>query len=144
MEMFVDLLISICLIGGCLMSLGAAIGLVRLPDILSRLHAGTKPQVFGLILLLLAVGLDAGRWSYVPVLLVALLLQLLTIPISAHMVGRSGYRNKHFPSGDLKHDDLRTVIEEAEAEGHTSATASQNGQPEGDINNRGESLDSVR
>lgn len=111
-------LLAFCLLGGALMSLGAAVGLVRFPDILTRLHAGSKPQVFGLILMLLAVGLSVGSWSYVPVLALVLLLQMLTIPISAHMMGRSGYRNKHFPANDLIHDDLRSAIEkEAEGEG---------------------------
>ncbi|MDO4916135.1 MAG: monovalent cation/H(+) antiporter subunit G [Rothia sp. (in: high G+C Gram-positive bacteria)] len=114
MELFLDILAGICLIVGCLMSLGAAIGIVRFPDLLSRIHAGTKPQVFGLMMLLLGIGLHARQWTLWPLLLIALLLQLLTIPISAHMVGRSGYRNKHFRADDLVHDDLRKLIDEVE------------------------------
>lgn len=106
-----DIVVACCLIVGCLMSLGAAVGLVRFPDLLSRLHSGTKPQVFGLILMLLAVGLYSRDWMLAPALIVALLLQLLTIPISAHMMGRSGYRNKHFRADDLAHDDLRELID---------------------------------
>lgn len=108
---FLNIVVACCLIVGCLMSLGAAIGLVRFPDLLSRLHSGTKPQVFGLILMLLGVGLYSQDWKLVPALIVALLLQLLTIPISAHMMGRSGYRNKHFRADDLSHDDLRELID---------------------------------
>ncbi|GGH64076.1 monovalent cation/H(+) antiporter subunit G [Rothia aerolata] len=110
-----EIIVGICVLGGAIMALGAAVGLVRFPDLLSRLHAGTKPQVFGLMMLLLAVGLYSGDWKLAPVLLVALLLQLLTIPIAAHMMGRSGYRNKHFRSSDLRRDDLREVIEEADS-----------------------------
>lgn len=109
-----DIVVAFCLIVGCAMSLGAAIGLVRFPDLLSRLHAGTKPQVFGMILLLAGVGLHSRDWKLAPVLLVALLLQMLTIPISAHMMGRSGYRNKHFRADDLAHDDLRELIDKSE------------------------------
>ncbi|MEX3610655.1 monovalent cation/H(+) antiporter subunit G [Rothia sp. LK2588] len=115
METLTNVLTAACLLLGCIMSLGAAIGLIRFPDLLSRLHAGTKPQVFGLTLLLLGVGFAARDWAIWPLLLVILLLQLLTIPISAHMMGRSGYRNKHFRSADLAQDDLRTVIESAES-----------------------------
>lgn len=113
---WIEILIAITLILGCLMSLGAALGMVRFPDLLSRLHAGSKPQVFGLILLLIAVGLSTRQWSYVPVLIVVLVLQMLTVPIAAHMMGRSGYRNKHFRADDLKHDDLRRVIEHEESD----------------------------
>lgn len=133
MDAFLNVLEAVCLVLGCLMSLGAAIGLIRFPDILSRLHAGTKPQVFGLMLLLLAVLIDTRSWAYLPVLVVSLLLQLLTIPISAHMMGRSGYRNKHFPAGDLKQDDLRTVIEEAEAEENATDPKGEDSQPESDV-----------
>lgn len=141
MDVFLDILTAICLILGCAMSLGAAIGLVRFPDILSRLHAGTKPQVFGLMLLLLAVGLDTRSWVYLPILLVALLLQLLTVPISAHMVGRSGYRNKHFPAGDLKRDDLRKIVEEIEAE---EAGEDLTGGTEGDADAGNESATEIK
>ena len=46
-----DVIALLCLVGGSLMSLAAAVGLVRFPDLLSRMHAGTKPQVLGLLLL---------------------------------------------------------------------------------------------
>lgn len=112
LDTVLDALVAICLILGSLMSLGAAAGLVRFPDVLTRLHAGTKPQIFGLILMLTAVGLHFRSWILVPALLVVLLLQMLTIPISGHMMGRSGYRNKHFPSKDLQHDDLRKLVDQ--------------------------------
>lgn len=120
MEQFLDSVTAVFLVVGCLMSLGAAVGLVRFPDVLSRLHAGSKPQIFGLMLLLAAVGIASRDWSYFPVLLVAILVQMLTIPIAAHMMGRSGYRNKHFPADDLEHDDLRKVVENVEQENQRS------------------------
>lgn len=110
-----DILTIICMLLGATMSLGAAIGLVRFPDLLTRLHAGTKPQIFGLMMMLTAVGLHFRSWSLVPVLLLIMLLQMLTIPISGHMMGRSGYRNKHFRKDDLRHDDLRTLVDEVES-----------------------------
>lgn len=109
-----DALTIICMILGALMSLGAAIGLVRFPDLLTRLHSGTKPQVFGIILMLLAVAFHFRSLALLPVLLVILLLQMLTIPISGHMMGRSGYRNKHFRKDDLRHDDLRALVDQME------------------------------
>lgn len=113
-DLILDILTAVCLIGGALMSLAAAIGLVRFPDLLTRLHAGTKPQVFGLLLMLLAVGLHMRSWEDVPVLILVMVLQMLTIPISGHMMARSGYRNKHFRKDDLRHDDLRRLVDEVE------------------------------
>ena len=101
------------MIVGAVMSLAAAIGLLRFPDLMSRMHAATKPQVLGLFLLLAAVGLQLRTWWVWPVLLVAWIFQLLTVPVSAHMVGRAGYRTKHLHRELLSSDDLDAVVEKA-------------------------------
>lgn len=109
----IDTLSAICLILGSLMSLAAAIGLLRFPDLMSRMHAATKPQVLGLFLMLTAMGLQLWQWAVVPVLLVAWLFQLLTVPVSAHMVGRAGYRTKHRRPELLSGDELEEVVNAA-------------------------------
>ncbi|MGV3103928.1 monovalent cation/H(+) antiporter subunit G [Rothia sp. 32237D007AR] len=109
-----NVLTMVCMVFGAALSLGAAIGLMRFPDLLTRLHSGTKPQVLGMILMLLAVAFHFRSLALLPVLLVILLLQMLTIPISGHMMARSGYRNKHFRKDDLGHDDLRALVDEVE------------------------------
>ena len=91
----IDAVTAVLLIVGALMSLGAAIGLLRFPDLMSRMHAATKPQVLGLFLVLAAIGLQMREWWVWPILAVAWIFQLLTVPVSAHMVGRAGYRTKH-------------------------------------------------
>ncbi|HXF02703.1 MAG TPA: monovalent cation/H(+) antiporter subunit G [Arthrobacter sp.] len=111
-----DIITAVCLITGALMSLAAGIGLLRFPDLLSRMHAATKPQVFGLLLLLTGLGLQLGSWAAVPLLLIAWLFQLLTVPVSAHMVGRAGYRTKHLRREILSVDDLDAVVEAAAEE----------------------------
>ncbi len=110
MTTFIDGLTAAFLIGGAAMSVAAAIGLLRFPDLMSRMHAATKPQVLGLLLMLAALGLQVRAWSLVPVLLVAWLFQLLTVPVSAHMVGRAGYRTKHRRPELLTVDELDEVV----------------------------------
>jgi len=107
----VDVLTAICLLGGAAMSLAAAVGLLRFPDLMSRMHAATKPQVLGLFLMLAAVALQLQAWALLPALLVAWLFQLLTVPVSAHMVGRAGYRTKHRRPELLTVDELNDVVE---------------------------------
>lgn len=109
----IDTVTAVFLITGALMSLGAAIGLLRFPDLMSRMHAATKPQVLGLFLVLAAIGLQLRTWWVWPVLLVAWIFQLLTVPVSAHMVGRSGYRTKHLQKELLSTDELADVVERA-------------------------------
>lgn len=119
----IDVIAGTFMILGCMMSLAAGIGMLRFPDLLSRLHAATKPQVLGLLLLLSALALELRSWSVVPVLILAWLLQLLTAPISAHMVGRAGYRTRHLKRETLVTDELAAVVAAAgEREDHENVT----------------------
>jgi multicomponent Na+:H+ antiporter subunit G len=115
LDSWVDVLSAVFMIVGAIMSLGAAIGLLRFPDLLSRMHAATKPQVLGLFLLLASIGLQLRTWWVWPVLLVAWIFQLLTVPVSAHMVGRAGYRTKHLHRELLTSDELEAVVQKAAA-----------------------------
>ncbi|WP_035750248.1 monovalent cation/H(+) antiporter subunit G [Arthrobacter sp. 35W] len=109
-DAILDGLTMACLLVGALMSLAAAIGLLRFPDLMSRMHAATKPQVLGLLLMLAAVALQMRSWALLPVLLGAWIFQLLTVPVSAHMVGRAGYRTKHRRPDLLTVDELNPVV----------------------------------
>jgi multicomponent Na+:H+ antiporter subunit G len=113
MDTVVDAVSAVFMIVGAVMSLAAAIGLLRFPDLMSRMHAATKPQVLGLFLLLAALGLQMRTWWVWPVLLVAWIFQLLTVPVSAHMVGRAGYRTKHLHKELLSTDELEAVVVKA-------------------------------
>ena len=55
-----DIVASVLLVLGSLMSLLAGIAVLRFPDTMSRIHAATKPQVLGIILLMVGVGLRLG------------------------------------------------------------------------------------
>lgn len=112
-ETVIDAVSAVFMVTGALMSLAAAIGLMRFPDLMSRMHAATKPQVLGLFLLLAALGLQMRTWWVWPVLVVAWLFQLLTVPVSAHMVGRAGYRTKHLHPELLSIDELEAVVQTA-------------------------------
>lgn len=91
---------------GSLFSLTAVIGLLRFPDVLSRLHAATKPQVLGVLLVILGVALRVGPSLDLGLLLLAAVFQLLTLPVAAHLVGRAVYRAYHLRPGGLAIDEL--------------------------------------
>lgn len=106
-----DVLAGICLIGGATLSLVAAIGLLRFPDVLSRMHAATKPQVLGLVLLLLGVGLRLRNGIDVTTLLLVAAFQLTTAPVAAHMLGRAAYRLGRVDTDLLVADELSDELE---------------------------------
>ncbi|PXA81069.1 MULTISPECIES: monovalent cation/H(+) antiporter subunit G [Auritidibacter] len=101
---------AILIVVGCSQSATAGIGLLRFPDVLSRIHAATKPQVFGLLTALAGLGCIWQSWWWVPVLVVAWVLQLVTAPVSAHLVGRATYRSRHLDPELLYVDELAAVI----------------------------------
>jgi len=104
---------ALLLIVAALLTLAAAIGLLRFPDPLSRLHAATKPQILGLILVVVAIGLSERSATVLLMLIPVVVLQLLTAPISAHMVGRAGYRNGNIDADSLIVDELAPDVDAA-------------------------------
>lgn len=76
---------------GALLMLLAALGLLRLPDLLTRMHATTKASALGVILIMLAVAVHFGEGAVVARALAIISFILLTAPIAAHVIGRAGY-----------------------------------------------------
>jgi multicomponent Na+:H+ antiporter subunit G len=63
-----DVVAAICMLCGALFALIAALGVLRLPDLLSRMHAATKPQVLGLLLVLTGLGLHVREPELIGIL----------------------------------------------------------------------------
>lgn len=101
-----DVIGACVVILGVLLCLGAAIGLVRLPDVLSRMHAATKPQTLGLVVLLTGLGISIRDPAVIGLLVVTGVLQMLTAPISAHLVARTSYRTRQFRTDVTDPDEL--------------------------------------
>ncbi|MCR2813062.1 monovalent cation/H(+) antiporter subunit G [Microbacterium sp. zg.Y1090] len=117
MNAVLDVLSMVLILLGALLCLTAAVGLLRFHDVPSRLHAATKPQVLGLILICLAVALSARSWAVVAFLVAIVLVQLATAPLSAHMVGRAAYRNGTLDRRSLFTDELAESRETPPAAG---------------------------
>jgi multicomponent Na+:H+ antiporter subunit G len=106
-----DVVAAACLLAGAFLCLTAGIGLVRFPDVLSRMHAGTKPQVLGVLLVMVGGAIRLHGLAATWMLLLVAAFQLLTAPVSAHMISRVAYRRRHVRR------DLLMVDELSEAEG---------------------------
>lgn len=92
MTVVYDAISAVCLFSGSLLCLLAAIGLVRFPDLLSRMHAATKPQVLGVVLVLVGVGFGLRSWFVIGVLVLVAVFQLMTTPVASHMMSRAALR----------------------------------------------------
>jgi multicomponent Na+:H+ antiporter subunit G len=101
-----DIAGALLLLLGALLCFAAAVGLLRFPDVLSRMHSATKPQTLGLLLLVAGVALEVREVKVLGLLFLAAVLQLLTAPVSAHMVGRTAYRTHQVDDSTLIADEL--------------------------------------
>lgn len=108
-----DVLALSCLLTGAFFCLTAGLGLVRFPDVLSRMHAGTKPQVLGVLLLVMVgAAIRLHGWSATWMLLLVAVFQMLTTPVIAHLISRVAYRRRHVRRDLLLVDELRTEEDE--------------------------------
>jgi multicomponent Na+:H+ antiporter subunit G len=101
----IDVLAAVLLIAGAVQCLLGALGLVRLPSLLGRLQAATKPQTLGLLLILAGAALRVPLASAVTLVLVAVF-QLITAPVLSELVGRSAYRSGGVQPEILVADEL--------------------------------------
>lgn len=109
----VEFIASVLISAGVLLAAISAIGLNRFPGVLQRIHAASKPQVLGLILVFSGVALAAGSWSLAAFLLVVLLAQMLTVPVASVMVGRAAFRRGFVRGGDYAIDELSPRLAQA-------------------------------
>lgn len=106
MSALLDVVGGVLVVLGALLALAAAIGLLRLPDVLSRMHAATKPQTAGLVLVVLGTALLLRTSADVWMLLLVGAFQLITAPVTAHLLGRRAYRSGGVRVDLLHRDDL--------------------------------------
>lgn len=112
-EQLFDIAAIICVVGAAALSVAAGIGLLRFPDVLSRLHAATKPQIFGLLLIIAGIAFDQRSFTTLFALIPVFVFQSLTAPVAAHMVGRAAYRTGQLDDESLVIDELEPAIRRA-------------------------------
>lgn len=103
---FLDIVAALLMVAGAIFCLAAAVGIVRFPDVMTRLHAATKPQVFGLVLILTGVALEMRTWHTAALALLTVVFQILTAPVSGHMVARTAYRTDQWDNEHATVDEL--------------------------------------
>ncbi len=90
-----DTVILVCLAIGLFINGMSILGLMRFPDIYTRLHAATKTTTFGSIFVVLAIVVknivyyDPTSLTIIIHSIVALLVIIFTNPISAHAIARA-------------------------------------------------------
>ena len=86
-----EIVIALLWLAGALFALLGAVGVLRMPDVFTRMQASTKASTLGLGCLLIGAALQMGDFgSFIRVLSIGAFV-LLTTPVAAHVIARASY-----------------------------------------------------
>ena len=113
----IEIIVSIFILIGVFFTLLSSIGVLRLPDVYSRVHAGGKSSTFGVIFLMIGAFLYFLPEGIVNVkILLAILFVFITAPLSALVISRSAYRIGVPLEKNSVQDDLKEAYHEKKSE----------------------------
>ena len=87
-----DLVVAACLLAGGFFLFVAGLGILRLPDVLIRMHASTKAGTLGVGLVFGAAALYFGNTAETAIAVLTVVFLLVTAPVAAHAIARAAYR----------------------------------------------------
>ena len=108
----IEFMISVLLLLAAVLVLLASIGLLRLPDLPTRMHATTKSGVLATSLIMVAVALFFTETDVTARVLAIITFTFLTAPIAAHAIGRAGYLSGVELWSKTVRDDLKDYYHE--------------------------------
>lgn len=97
----------------------AGIGLLRMPDLLTRMHASSKAGTLGAALVLLAVAVHFADAAITVRTLVVCAFLLLTAPVASHVIARAAYRAGVPLSPETVVDELAEAMNEQSEDNET-------------------------
>ena len=103
------------LVVGSLFCLVAAVGMLRLPDTLIRIHAATKAGTLGAGFILAAEAVAAGELGTTLRVVAIIVFLLLTAPVAAHLIGRAAYHRGIHLFDKTWIDELGEAVENKKA-----------------------------
>jgi multicomponent Na+:H+ antiporter subunit G len=88
----IEIAIGVLWMVGSAFALVAAVGVLRMPDVFTRMQASTKASTLGLGCLAVGAALQMGDAASAIRLVSIVAFLLLTTPVSAHVIARAAYR----------------------------------------------------
>jgi multicomponent Na+:H+ antiporter subunit G len=89
----IEIVMSALILLGGFFCFVAGLGVLRLPDVLIRMHASTKAGTLGSGLILAAVAVYFADTATTTRAVATILFLLITAPVAAHMIGRAAFRS---------------------------------------------------
>jgi len=110
MNAAIDILTGVLVVVGALFTLAAAVGMLRLPDLYTRMHAASKAGTMGSCVVLLALALDSQDASVSTRAIAGILFFLLTVPVSSHLLAKAAHAAGYPLWGSSPRDDLSANV----------------------------------
>jgi multicomponent Na+:H+ antiporter subunit G len=86
-----DIVTTVMWFAGSAFALLAAVGVLRMPDVFTRMQASTKASTLGLACLLLGTAIQLGDFAaFIRVASIGAFV-LLTTPVAGHVIARASY-----------------------------------------------------
>jgi multicomponent Na+:H+ antiporter subunit G len=98
---------AVFLITGALFALLSAIGILKMPDVFTRMHASTKSGTLGVGCILIALAIYFNHLGITTRAFLIISFLVLTIPIGAHMIARAAYFTSEAMSRHTVLDEMR-------------------------------------
>lgn len=107
----IRIIIGVLICAGAFLSLVAAFGIVRLPDVYTRNHAASKAATLGVLFILLGTFLyfytEEGHFN--SRLILGIVFIFLTSPVAGHLISRAAYHSGVKLWENSVQDDLKKV-----------------------------------
>ncbi len=100
MELFLNIVSAFFIISGIFFFTVGVVGLIRMPDVFSRLHATTKADTLGAGLVVVGLAIQTGFSRVTVGLFMVLAFVWLTNPTAAHTFAKAQYTRKHMGESD--------------------------------------------
>jgi multicomponent Na+:H+ antiporter subunit G len=107
LDLVLTLVVSVMLLAGGIFTFLAALGIVRLPDAYTRMHAASKAGAVGSGLMLFAAGLHAQDLAIFMRALAGFVFFILTAPVAAHLVAKAAHGAGYPLAKTTVMDDMR-------------------------------------
>ncbi len=88
-----EILTVIFLVLGGVLTLVAAVGVLRMPDLFLRMHAATKAGTVGVASVAIGLMIHFNTITVTSRGVLVIAFFLLTAPVAAHMIARAAYRS---------------------------------------------------
>jgi multicomponent Na+:H+ antiporter subunit G len=122
-------IVGLLMLAGVFLMFLTGLGLVRMPDVFTRMHAATKSASLGVAFLFIAAALVFQETAVVTKSIVTIVFIFLTAPVAAHLLGRAAYARRTPLWENSLMDEGRGHIAELEKDGTQAERTSHQTKP---------------